>query len=351
MLQLGNIRSPTGRVLQLLGQLSCRECSRDQGQGPPDGVKSTDKRVGPGPSSAQNLNLPLKGPLEFGDYQIVGTRQRIRAQVLAQVPRHIGKPEYYASGEPRSFTKALPIIKFEEELPKIRESCRLARFVLDALTKEVKVGVSTEDLNNYAHHLIVSNGAYPSPLNYKKFPKSICTSVNNVVCHGIPDERRLVDTDILNIDVTVFLEGYHGDCSETVQLPAVDKQGTDLIQATKVCLYEGINACGPGVPIKAIGQSIEAMAEKLGFKVVPVFTGHGIGTFFHEPPDIYHIDYPYPGLMRDRMTFTIEPILSQGTESISIQEDGWTAITQDGSRSAQFEHTVLITDFGTEILT
>jgi methionyl aminopeptidase len=171
---------------------------------------------------------------------------------------------------------------------------------------------------------------------------------------GIPDDRPLEDGDIINVDVTVFRESVHGDCSATFLIGNVDDAGRRLVSVAKACLDAGIAACGPGRPFADIGASIEKHAESHGFKVMPIFTGHGIGEFFHGPPDIYHLGGTYalqPGVMKPGMTFTVEPIISEGSENIVILEDGWTAMSIDNSRSAQFEHTVLVTETGCELLT
>jgi len=296
---------------------------------------------------------------DFGNYKVVTSYDPITPnRLLRKIPSHIPTPDYYKTGFPmtqgspsRGSTKGQPDLKSEEQIKKLRGACQLARVVLNSVLKEAKIGVTTDQLDEFAHNLIIKNGAYPSPLNYRGFPKSICTSVNNVACHGIPDDRKLEDGDIINIDVTVFLNGFHGDCSETVLIGNVDPIGQQLVQVTKECLYEGIAVCRHGVPFQAIGKAIQTHAEEKGFTIVPAFTGHGIGEYFHGPPDIFHFDHSYGGVMETGMSFTIEPILSQGQENIEIQEDGWTAITIDNSRTAQFEHTVLINALGAEILT
>jgi len=211
--------------------------------------------------------------------------------------------------------------------------------------------MTTDELDQFAHEIIVSHEAYPSPLLYRGFPKSICSSVNNVACHGIPDDRPLQDGDIINIDITVFYNGFHGDCSETFPIGNVDTSGKALIQAARQCRDEAINACGPGRGFSVIGKTVSTIAQQFEFKVMPVFCGHGIGRYFHGLPDIFHFDNDYPGIMDVGMTFTIEPVISEGSEQANILEDGWTAVTTDGSRTAQFEHTILITEEGVEILT
>ncbi|CAG7726193.1 unnamed protein product [Allacma fusca] len=267
------------------------------------------------------------------------------------VPEEIRAPEYYKTGRVRPVNLIEAEIKSKEQIEKMRKACQLARTVLNEVVNRAKVGVTTDELDSFCHDLIVASGAYPSPLNYKGFPKSICTSVNNCACHGIPDDRKLEDGDVINIDVTVYLDGYHGDCSETVMIGGVDSQAKKLVDIAKQCMYEGINVCGPNVPFFMIGMAIQNKAESHDLSVVPAFAGHGIGEYFHGPPDIYHFDYEYPGNMKPGMTFTVEPIISEGRGEVKILKDGWTAVTKDNARTAQFEHTVLITPTGFEILT
>ncbi|XP_026461858.1 methionine aminopeptidase 1D, mitochondrial-like [Ctenocephalides felis] len=234
----------------------------------------------------------------------------------------------------------------------MKESCKLARMILNVIGENIKIGRTTDFLDSIAHDICLSNGAYPSPLLYMDYPKSICTSVNNVACHGIPDDRPLEDGDIINVDVTVFLNGYHGDCSETFLVGNVDEAGRYLVSSTKECLKEAISICQPGVKFSQIGQVVENFAKSHELTVCPAFLGHGIGQYFHGAPDIFHCRNSYPGTMEPGMTFTIEPVLSLGSSGfIEILDDGWTAITEDNSRTAQEEHTVLITDKGCEILT
>ncbi|KAF5281317.1 hypothetical protein FQA39_LY17829 [Lamprigera yunnana] len=283
----------------------------------------------------------------FGNYSIV-----VPGKVSQQntVPSHIPKPSYYKTGFPAPCMKN-PEIKNADQISKLRTSCKMAANILKQSKDMIKVGQTTNDIDDYVHNLIIENGAYPSPLNYKGYPKSICTSVNNVVCHGIPDDRPLQDGDIVNIDLTVFFNGYHGDCSKTFLIGNVDESGCKLVEATESCLQEGINTCKAGEKFRTIGYTIHKKAKTLNFSVVPVFIGHGIGTYFHGPPDIIHCRNNYPGVMEAGMTFTIEPVLSQGSTQILILQDNWTAITTDNSRTAQFEHTILITATGFEILT
>ncbi|KAL1132672.1 hypothetical protein AAG570_010624 [Ranatra chinensis] len=205
------------------------------------------------------------------------------------------------------------------------------------------------------HDLCVNtHKVYPSPLGYNGFPKSVCTSVNNVACHGIPDDRPLADGDIVNVDVTVYKDGYHGDCSRMFLVGNVDPAGQRLSSICLEALTEAVAVCRHGQDFSKIGYIIEEVAASNNFQVVPCFTGHGIGSYFHGPPDIYHIgSHCWPGRMEAGMTFTIEPVLSEGGCEVVVLEDGWTAITEDGSRTAQWEHTILINspDLPPEILT
>lgn len=284
---------------------------------------------------------------DFGKYDIVLPRIMSKPR---SVPSYIVKPSYSETSIPESGPEE-PEIKSNCQIQCMRDSCILAKRVLNALEPYVKSGTTTDDLDEIAHEIILSNGAYPSPLNYCGFPKSICTSVNNVACHGIPDNRPLQNGDILNIDVTVFLNGYHGDCSKMFEVGKCDLQAKHLIDVTQLCLDSAIAICKPTQEFCNIGNIIEKIAMEHGYNIVPAFLGHGIGTYFHGAPHIFHFANDYTGKMQAGMTFTIEPVLSQGTKEIEILEDGFTAITVDNARTAQIEHTVLITDDGCEVLT
>lgn len=212
--------------------------------------------------------------------------------------------------------------------------------------------MTTDQIDEFVYNEAVINNAYPSPLRYCGFPKSVCTSVNNIACHGIPDDRKLVDGDIINVDITVYLNRFHGDCSRTFMIGDVDERGKYLVHHNEQSLMEAIKVCRPGQCFNEIGAAISKYAEEVDLRVVPAFIGHGIGSFFHGPPEVYHFKNEINlDIMQPRMTFTIEPIFSLGTEEIELWEDGWTTTTIDGSRTSQFEHTVLITDDGCEILT
>ncbi|CAD6233327.1 GSCOCG00007138001-RA-CDS [Cotesia congregata] len=288
---------------------------------------------------------------EFGKYEIVLPQEV--SMKKKKIPKHIRLPKYASStyGMPEHVDMEFVEIKNNQQIECMRQSCALARKILNSVGPLIKEGVTTEFLDDAVFEMIISNGAYPSPLNYLRFPKSICTSVNNVACHGIPDNRPLRNGDILNVDITVFLNGYHGDCSTMFAVGEIDNHAKKLIDTTKNCLDAAINICKPSEDFRTIGATIEKLANENGFTVVPSFCGHGIGTYFHGPPDIYHFANDFPGKMAPGMTFTIEPLLTQGKKDIAILEDSWTAVMVDFARTAQFEHTILITEDGCEILT
>ncbi|CAN7035544.1 hypothetical protein IGI04_032447 [Brassica rapa subsp. trilocularis] len=275
-------------------------------------------------------------------------RGRVSPRLL--VPDHIPRPPYVESG-------VLPDISPEFQIPgpegivKMRAACELAARVLNFAGTLVKPSVTTNEIDKAVHDMIVEAGAYPSPLGYGGFPKSVCTSVNECMCHGIPDSRQLQSGDIINIDVTVYLDGYHGDTSRTFFCGEVDEGFKRLVKVTEECLERGIAVCKDGASFKKIGKRISEHAEKNGYNVVERFVGHGVGPVFHSEPLIYHYRNDGPGQMVEGQTFTIEPILTIGTTECVTWPDNWTTLTADGGVAAQCEHTILITRTGSEILT
>jgi methionyl aminopeptidase len=245
-------------------------------------------------------------------------------------------------------------IKTPEDIAKMRVAGRLAAEVLEMIDEHVKPGVTTERLNQLCHDYIVNvQQAIPAPLNYNGFPKSICTSVNHVVCHGIPTEQKVLkDGDIINIDVTVIKNGYHGDTSKMWAV-GTPKPGTErLIQITQECMYKGIELVKPGARLGDIGHVIQQHAEKNRFSVVREYCGHGIGQVFHEEPQVMHYGKSDTGLeLKEGMIFTIEPMINQGKYHTKLLPDEWTAVTKDRKLSAQWEHTILVTENGHEVLT
>ena len=235
----------------------------------------------------------------------------------------------------------------------MRVAGRVAAQAMAAAAELIAPGVTTDELDAVAHEYLLDHGAYPSTLGYRGFPKSICTSVNDVVCHGIPDARPLADGDIVNIDITAYLNGVHGDTDATYLVGDVDEESRLLVERTREAMQRGINAVAPGREINIIGRVISAYAKRFGYGVVRDFTGHGIGAAFHSGLIVPHYDAApaYNTVMVPGMTFTIEPMLAMGDYHSHVWDDGWTVVTKDRRRSAQFEHTLLVTADGAEILT
>lgn len=268
------------------------------------------------------------------------------------VPSSIARPAYaLGKGGTYGDMPVIPLLKGEEE-EKMRRACKLARKVLDFASSLIRPGISTELIDEAVHNMIIQHGAYPSTLGYHGFPKSCCTSVNNVMAHGIPDSLPLFNGDIINVDITVYLEGYHGDCSETYLVgEGHGEEEKRLVRVAKEARDSAIALCAPGLPLNIIGHSISDTCERNGYFVPEGLTGHGIGEEFHAWPYILHSRNDLPHLMTPGMTFTIEPLVCQSTDQFFLAPDQWTLLSQDGSWSAQFEHTILITNSGHEILT
>jgi len=245
------------------------------------------------------------------------------------------------------------IIKTAAQIAGIRKSCQLTRDILDALTDRIRPGITTEQINTWVHEMTLAHGAIPAPLNYRGYPKSVCTSLNEVICHGIPSpDRVLREGDILNIDVTTILDGYYGDSSRMFLIGEVTAEARKLVQVTRECMELGIAQVKPGNRLGDIGHAIQRHAESHGYSVVRAFVGHGTGIYFHEAPDVMHYGVPHTGVeLVPGMIFTIESMINIGTYQAKTLNDGWTTVTADGSLSAQWEHTVLVTENGVEVLT
>jgi len=266
------------------------------------------------------------------------------------VPDSIARPEYVGRDAPSRY--AGPEVKDADTIERMRVAGRIAAQALQEVGRHVAPGVTTDELDRVGHDFLVANGAYPSTLGYKGFPKSLCTSINEVICHGIPDDTELRDGDIVNVDITAFIDGVHGDTDATFLVGDVAEEDCLLVERTREALDRAIKAVRPGRPVNVIGRVIESYARRFGYGVVRDFTGHGIGTAFHSGLVIPHYDDPRATtVMEPGMTFTIEPMLNLGTHEWEMWADGWTVVTRDRRRSAQFEHTVLVTEDGAEILT
>ncbi|SCK17182.1 methionine aminopeptidase, type I [Streptomyces sp. WMMB 714] len=266
------------------------------------------------------------------------------------VPASIPRPEYVGKDAPTPYTG--PEVQDEETVEKMRAAGRIAAQAMAEAAKHIAPGATTDKLDEIAHAYMCDHGAYPSTLGYRRFPKSLCTSVNEVICHGIPDSTVLRDGDIVNLDVTAFIGGVHGDTNATYLCGDVDEESTLLVERTREALARAVKAVRPGRQINIIGRVIESYAKRFGYGVVRDFTGHGINSSFHSGLIIPHYDDERATtVMKPGMTFTIEPMLTLGTHEWDMWEDGWTVVTKDRKRTAQFEHTLVVTGTGADILT
>ena len=267
------------------------------------------------------------------------------------VPSSISRPEYVGKPAPAEWTGGH--VKSPEQILKIRAAGKIAAEAIALVGEAAKAGVTTDELDKLAHEYIISQGAYPSTLGYRGFPKSCCTSINEVICHGIPDNTVLQDGDIMNVDITAYKDGFHGDSNATFLIGQVSTEVSDLVERTRESLERAIAVVLPGRPINVIGRTIESYAKRFNYGVVRDFTGHGIGEAFHSGLVIPHFDAApnYSNTMEVGMVFTIEPMLTLGTHEWDIWSDNWTVTTKDKSITAQFEHTLVVTESGAEVLT
>ena len=266
------------------------------------------------------------------------------------VPAHIARPEYVDRPAPAKFVGSE--VKDPETIERMRIAGQIAGQALEEVGKAVAPGVTTDDLDRVGHEFLLDHGAYPSTLGSRGFPKSLCTSLNEVICHGIPDSTELAEGDICNVDITAFIGGVHGDTNATFLVGEVSDEARLLVERTHEATMRAIKAVAPGRPVNVIGRVIESYAKRFDYGVVRDFTGHGIGTSFHSGLVIPHYDDPrYDTVMEPGMTFTIEPMITLGTYDYEIWDDSWTVVTRDRRLTAQFEHTILVTDTGSDILT
>jgi methionyl aminopeptidase len=267
------------------------------------------------------------------------------------VPPAISRPEYVGKSAPATYTG--DDTYDAATIDRIRSAGRIAAGALDAVGRAIAPGMTTDDIDAIAHDYVVSHGAYPSTLGYRGYPKSSCTSLNEVICHGIPDDTVLESGDIVNVDVTAFLDGVHGDTNRTYFVGEPAPQVRELVERTHEAMMRGIKAVAPGRQVNVIGRAIESYAKRFGYGVVRDYTGHGVGTNFHSGLIIPHYDSAplYDTEIKAGMVFTIEPMLTLGTHEWDIWDDNWTVLTRDRSLTAQFEHTIVVTETGAEILT
>ena len=278
------------------------------------------------------------------------TIQPATVSPLREVPASIPRPRYVGRLAPDPYTG--DNVQSQEIIEKMRIAGRLAAQAMHAAAAVIKPGVTTDDLDQVVHEYLIAHHAYPSTLGYRGFPKSCCTSVNEVICHGIPDERPLEDGDIVKIDVTAYIGGVHGDTCATFFCGEVDEASRLLTDRTREALVRAIKAVKPGREVNVIGRVIESYVKRFGYGVVREYTGHGVHTAFHSGLVIPHYDEPgYDTVIKSGMTFTIEPMITLGRGDWYMWDDGWTVLTADGSRCAQFEHTMVVTENGAEVLT
>lgn len=281
----------------------------------------------------------------------LGTLVQGTVSPVLPVPASIPRPEYAWKPAPAKFTGSE--VKDPETIEKIRRAGRIAAQAIVEVGRHIRPGVTTDELDRIGHEFLISHNAYPSTLGYRGFPKSLCSSVNEVICHGIPDTTVLQDGDIVNLDITAYVDGVHGDTNYTFLVGDVDEESRLLVERTRESLNRAIKAVAPGREINVIGRAIESYAKRFGYGVVRDFTGHGVGEAFHTGLIIPHYDAApaYSRVMEPGMVFTIEPMLTLGTIEWEMWDDDWTVVTKDRKRTAQFEHTLVVTDSGAEILT
>ncbi|KAH3678943.1 hypothetical protein WICMUC_001311 [Wickerhamomyces mucosus] len=292
----------------------------------------------------------------FPDFPFTGNlRPSYPLSKRREIPNHIIKPDYSKDGNPISEhlndrTGKIPIFN-NDEIDLIKKVAKFGREILDAAAKSIKPGITTDEIDEIVHNETIKRNSYPSPLNYYNFPKSVCTSINEVICHGIPDKRPLKDGDIVNIDISVYYNGYHADLNETYYVGTPSKDAINVVETSRECLDLAIAHCKPGVTFRSIGDIIEKHAKLNNCSVVRSFCGHGIGKLFHCAPQIAHYARnKSPGIMKPGMVFTIEPMINLGGYRDIQWPDNWTAVTADGQLSAQFEHELLVTETGVEVL-
>ena len=297
------------------------------------------------------LRLISRRPLVYKLYTLRGVR---RITVHGRyIPDHIEVPHYAQSGVVKAKSDGVQLLTSEDEVSHIQDACRIAKNVLDYIETRIRPGVSTGDIDDMAYQRIIEANAYPVPLNFHGFPKSVCTSVNEVVVHGIPSHKTVLrDGDIVNVDVTVYYRGYYGDVSETFPVGDIDKENQRLVAAAREAVKEAIRICKPGTKLNRIGSTIEDVVGASGFRVCSHYCGHGLGRELHLAPNILHYrNESVTDEMEVGMCFTIEPALMSGSGGIKQWDDGWTIVSVDGKRSAQHERAILITKDGCLLLT
>jgi len=354
--QPAKLQCPTCIKLNIQGSFFCtQDCFKDNWNLHKNLHKLAKSDNASQSSKANKMGLFNPWP----GYNFTGKLRPAEQSPKRQVPDHIPRPDYAAhpEGYPMSemklkgntYVRALD----DEEIEGLRVACQLGRQVLDEAAAAIGVGVTTDEIDRVVHEATIDRECYPSPLNYYQFPKSCCTSVNEVICHGIPDFRPLQNGDICNVDVTVYHRGYHGDLNETLFVGEVSERARDLVVNTWECLEKAITECvKPGTKYREVGNVIQKHATSGGYSVVRSYCGHGIHKLFHCAPNVPHYaKNKAVGVMKPGHCFTIEPMISEGVWNDQTWPDNWTSVTQDGKLSAQFEQTMVVTDTGVEVLT
>ncbi|KAG8341104.1 methionine aminopeptidase [Trypanosoma vivax] len=312
-------------------------------------------------------NIPTMTENAMKAFKFTGSLRPGKITPRRAVPKHIPRPDYadrpdgVSPAEEKDRGNKVKVYNLQHlhddgktttEIQRVKTVCRLSREVLDIATAAAKPGVTTDEIDRIVHDATIERNMYPSPLNYYNFPKSVCTSINEVICHGIPDSRELEEGDILNIDVSSYLDGFHGDLNETVFIGKPDPDSVRLVHAAYESLCAGISVVKPDALYKHVGDAIEACATQYGCSVVRTYTGHGVGHLFHTSPTVCHYaNNKSLGMMRPGHVFTIEPMINLGSWHDVTWPDNWTSTTRDGKRSAQFEHTMVVTNDGVELFT
>eukprot|EP01100_Stratorugosa_tubuloviscum_P011279 TRINITY_DN501_c0_g1_i1.p1 TRINITY_DN501_c0_g1~~TRINITY_DN501_c0_g1_i1.p1 ORF type:complete len:473 (-),score=205.07 TRINITY_DN501_c0_g1_i1:144-1511(-) len=295
-------------------------------------------------------------PPHFAAFSFTGTLRPACVTPMRTVSPHIQRPDYSETGDPRSerLNRSSSTIQVYNgtQIEGIRKACKIAREVLNIAARSLRPGITTDQIDQIVHQEMIARNAYPSPLNYSNFPKSCCTSINEVICHGIPDCRPLQEGDICNLDITAYYNGYHGDVNDTYYIGEVDAESHNLVETARECLNQAIAIVKPGTLYREVGNIINRIANQRGCSVVRSYCGHGIGELFHCAPNVPHYaNNKAVGVMKAGHIFTIEPMINAGGWQDKLWPDNWTSVTKDGKRSAQFEHTLLVTPNGCEVLT
>ncbi|KAH8087362.1 putative methionine aminopeptidase [Filobasidium floriforme] len=356
--EASRLECPTCKKLGIPGSFFCEQECFKKNWGTHKQVHAFMQSLAAANASAVSSGVDAKGiPTSMSGFKWTGpTRPKYPLSATRVVPPHIVRPDYADHPQGECISEARGAhrnrVLNSTEIEAMRKVCRLTREVLDAIAAHIRPGVTSDELDAICHEECIKRDSYPSPLNYRCFPKSVCISVNEVICHGIPDQRPLVEGDIVNLDVSLYHGGFHGDVNATYPVGQVSEEDATLIATTKEATESAIAMCKPGVLYRDIGNKIESIVKPKGYGIVRQYTAHGINQLFHcAPYPVHYGGSKTPGKMEAGQIFTIEPMINGGVASLDHWRDNWTAVTKDGKKSAQFEETILITETGAEVLT